>query len=71
MMNCHKNPLIFYNAIADFVLKNLNVNGKIYFEINEDLSKELKMMLLKKNLKNIFIKKDINGKDRIITCSVV
>ncbi len=66
-----KNPLIFYNAITDFVLKNLNVNGKIYFEINEDLSKDLKMMLLKKNLKNIIIKKDINGKDRIIRCSIV
>jgi release factor glutamine methyltransferase len=66
-----ENPLVFYNAIADFALKHLNVNGKIYFEINEELSKDLKMMLLKKNLKNIIIKKDINGKDRIITCSIV
>ncbi len=29
-----ENPLIFYKAIADFALSNLNPNGYLFFEIN-------------------------------------
>lgn len=34
------NPLIFYQAIAQFAEKHLNKNGYIYLEINEYLGKE-------------------------------
>ncbi|OFY87363.1 MAG: protein-(glutamine-N5) methyltransferase, release factor-specific [Bacteroidetes bacterium RIFCSPLOWO2_12_FULL_35_15] len=59
-------PLLFYKAIADFALKNLNPTGKLYFEINENFGFETKQMLEKKGFKNVDLIKDLNGKCRII-----
>lgn len=59
------NPLIFYKAIAEFAVSHLNTNGKLYFEINEALGKEMTDMLEELNFSNIEIIKDIHGKDRI------
>lgn len=59
-------PFIFYNAIADFALHDLSHNGKLYFEINETLGKEVKDILGKKGFKNVELKKDMSGKDRIV-----
>src|SRR6202000_526812 len=33
-------PLIFYKAIADFAIVNLNPDGLLFFEINESLGNE-------------------------------
>ena len=39
-------PLIFYKAIIDFALKGyLSNNGKLYFEINENLDKEVERFI--------------------------
>lgn len=61
-----ENPLIFYNAIADFALSNLNPNGYLFFEINEYLWEETIQLLIDKRFKNIELKKDMQGKDRMI-----
>ena len=45
------NPLLFYIAIADFALLNLNPNGKLYFEINQAYGEEIKRMLEQKGFK--------------------
>jgi release factor glutamine methyltransferase len=58
--------LKFYKAISDFALENLSENGKLYFEINEALGSDVKKLLEKKGLKNVLIKKDMSGKDRIV-----
>jgi release factor glutamine methyltransferase len=58
-------PLIFYRVIADFAKKNLNNNGKLYFEINETMGNDVKKLLEKRGFKNVEIKKDMNKKDRI------
>ncbi|TAL61475.1 MAG: peptide chain release factor N(5)-glutamine methyltransferase [Bacteroidetes bacterium] len=58
------NPLLFYNAIADFALRNLSPNGKLYFEINEALGSDVKKLLEEKEFKNVEVKKDMSGKDR-------
>jgi release factor glutamine methyltransferase len=63
-------PLLFYKAISDFAKNNLNPNGKLYFEINEYLGIETKKMLQQKGFKNIILKKDIFGKDRMIKCEI-
>jgi len=65
-----QNPIIFYTTIADFGLKNLNKNGSLYFEINEHFGKEIKLMLEKKGYKKVNIVKDLNEKDRIISCKL-
>lgn len=60
------NPLLFYDRIADFALQHLNENGKLYFEINQYLGLETCELLQKKGFKNIELKKDIYGNDRMI-----
>nr|WP_068890741.1 peptide chain release factor N(5)-glutamine methyltransferase [Pedobacter panaciterrae] len=64
-------PLIFYEAIADFALSNLKDNGLLCFEINEYLGKETVQMLSDKSFVNIELKKDMQGKDRMILASGV
>jgi release factor glutamine methyltransferase len=61
-----KDPLIFYKAIADFALKNLIPNGLLFFEINENLGKETVEMLESKGFKDIELKQDMSGRDRMI-----
>lgn len=59
-------PLIFYEQITNFASKNLNKNGKLYFEINENFGNDVQLLLQKYNFKNIRILKDINEKARIV-----
>jgi len=59
-------PLIFYEKIIDFGKKHLNPNGKIYFEINEAFGKETQLLFNKDLFKDICLKKDLNGKDRML-----
>ncbi len=59
--------LIFYSKIAALAQKNLSPNGKLYFEINQYLGKEMIALLEKMNFKNIELRKDIYGNDRMIT----
>ncbi|MBN2868577.1 MAG: peptide chain release factor N(5)-glutamine methyltransferase [Flavobacteriaceae bacterium] len=60
------NPLIFYRAITQFATKNLKPNGKLYFEINEYLGKEMIELLEEFSFKNIQLRQDLFGKDRMI-----
>lgn len=61
-----ENPLIFYRAITQFATKNLKPNGELYFEINEYLGKEMMALLKDFGFKNIQLKQDFFGKDRMI-----
>jgi len=63
-----ENPLIFYNKIADLAKKQLSENGMLFFEINQYLGKETVNILVKKGFKNIQLKKDLFGNDRMIKC---
>lgn len=64
-----KKPLLFYEAISNFAVKNLTKNGILYFEINQYLSKETIHLLRKKGFKNIELRKDIFNNDRMIKCT--
>lgn len=59
-------PLIFYKAIADFALKTLNSEGLLFFEINESLGNETVEMLKDKGFKNIELRQDMSGRNRMI-----
>ena len=59
-------PLIFYKAIADFALVNLLPEGLLFFEINESYGEETVNMLKDKAFKNIELRKDMSGRDRMI-----
>ena len=64
------NPLVFYDKIADLAKKHLNKNGVLFFEINQYLGKETIEMLKEKGFKNLEIRKDFVGNDRMIKISV-
>jgi release factor glutamine methyltransferase len=61
-----EDPLLFYKAIADFALINLTPGGLLFLEINESYGQETKYLLSSKGFKNIELKKDMSGKDRMI-----
>lgn len=63
------NPLLFYDKIADLAKNHLTKNGSLYFEINQYLGKETIELLSVKGFKNIELKKDIFGVDRMIKAS--
>jgi len=65
----NEKPLIFYEAIADFAWENLELNGLLFFEINEHLGKKVINMLRYKGFNSIELRKDMQGKDRMICCS--
>lgn len=61
-------PLIFYKAIAEFA-KKASHSITLYFEINETKAPELISLFTSLGLGNIEVRKDINGKDRMLKCS--
>ena len=61
--------LLFYRKIAQLALKNLSPNGLLFFEINQYLGKETVELLENLGFKNIELKKDIYGNDRMIKCT--
>ena len=60
--------LLFYRKIAQLALKNLTPNGLLFFEINQYLGKETVELLKNLGFKNIELKKDMYGNDRMIRC---
>ena len=62
--------LLFYRKIAQLALKNLTPDGLLFFEINQYLGKETVELLQNLGFKNIELKKDMYGNDRMIKCSI-
>ncbi len=64
------NPLVFYKAIAELALRNLKPDGYLFFEINEYLGLQTVAMLKDKGFAEVVLKKDMQGKDRMICCRI-
>jgi release factor glutamine methyltransferase len=64
------NALVFYEAIAKLAKKHLKKSGSLYFEINEAKAEELREMLNNYGFKNIFLRKDFSGRDRMLKCEI-
>ena len=60
------NPIIFYEAIADFALQKLKTDGIMFFEINPLCSASIIEMLHKKGYPQTEIIRDLSGKERFI-----
>jgi release factor glutamine methyltransferase len=63
------NALLFYRKLADFASLHLLPGGSLFVEINESLGKEVENLFISKELKNIELRKDMQGKDRMMKCS--
>ena len=62
--------LLFYRKIAQLALKSLAPNGKLFFEINQYLGNETVELLEQLGFKNIELRKDFVGNDRMICCGL-
>ena len=58
--------LIFYRKIAELAQKNLSPDGQLFFEINQYLGNEMIQLLEKIGFKNIELRKDIYGNNRMM-----
>jgi len=63
-------PLLFYKKLSAFSIKHLNAGGKLFVEINEALGEAVSNLLRSAGFVNIELKKDMQGKDRMIMASV-
>ena len=61
-----EDPLLFYKAIADLAIEKLVKGGLLFFEINESYGNEMLSMLTNKGFKEIELRKDMSGRDRMI-----
>jgi release factor glutamine methyltransferase len=59
------NPLVFYDAISGFSRANLLEGGLVYMEINERLGGPVEELLKSKDFE-VSLKKDLQGKDRMV-----
>jgi release factor glutamine methyltransferase len=59
-------PLFFYAKIAELGLTSLKPNGHLYLEINEQFGSQTLELLSSKGYVNLVLKKDLNGKDRMV-----
>ncbi|RKE95068.1 peptide chain release factor N(5)-glutamine methyltransferase [Ichthyenterobacterium magnum] len=58
--------LVFYRKIAEQSHNLLKPNGQLYFEINQYLANDIKLLLEKQHFKAIELKQDIFGNDRMV-----
>lgn len=62
----NREPLIFYQKIAQIAWQKLNNNGQLFFECNEFNAKEVVLILDQIGFSNIELAKDMEGKDRMV-----
>ncbi len=58
--------LLFYKAIIAFAQKRLHANGRIYLEIHEDFSTAVAGLFQSAGYRNVEVKKDMQGKERMV-----
>ena len=62
----NKDSLHFYRMIAEYASEYLISGGKLYFEINQNAGESCRKMLGEYGFRNIELRKDISGNDRMI-----
>jgi release factor glutamine methyltransferase len=64
-----QDPLVFYEAIAKLALHALTPDGKLYFEINENLHDALVILMKNLGFSQLAFRSDMNGKTRMLLCT--
>lgn len=62
----NEDPLLFYKAIGRLGTKVLKSGGRLYFEINQSFGKETVSVLDEMGYKDVILRKDLYGNDRIV-----
>lgn len=61
-------PLLFYRAIARSAQWLLAPGGRLYFEIYEDFADGVRELLEGMGFADAEVRRDINGKNRMVRC---
>jgi len=59
-------PLVYYSAIIRLAETALTPGGRLYFEINEAMGRQMSILLKSAGYLSVEITRDLNGRDRII-----
>ncbi len=59
-------PLLFYRTLAQYASKTLSDNGYLFFELHENFAIETKTMVEDLGFERVEIRKDLQGKDRML-----
>ncbi len=62
----NNDPLVFYKSITEFAYFNLNTSGKLFLEIHESYGLEIIEMLRCSGFSNIELRRDLQGKHRMV-----
>ncbi len=65
-----EDPLLFYRAIARVGRTRLVPGGRLYLEINRRFGQEVTEMLREEGYKEVVVKKDLFGNDRMVKASI-
>lgn len=63
-------PLLFYKKLGDFAKSHLKPGGSLFVEINESLGNEVAGLFKSKGFKSVELRKDMQGKDRMIKAAI-
>ncbi len=63
----NNDPLQFYKAIVKFSEFRLRRGGTLWFETHMDYANDVAIFLRENDYENVFVLKDFQGKDRIVT----
>ncbi|WP_108805326.1 peptide chain release factor N(5)-glutamine methyltransferase [Aquimarina sp. Aq107] len=66
-----ENPLIFYKKITELAKNSLIAGGLLYFEINQYLGEETKIMIQEQGFQVVNLCKDLYGNDRMIQAGLI
>ncbi len=58
--------LVFYRALGRFARQRLEADGALYAEIHEELGAGVREVLLQEGAREVVVRKDLQGKDRMI-----
>ena len=65
-----EDALLFYKKLSIFALKRLKPGGSLFVEINESLGEQVVNLFQAAGFANIELRKDMQGKDRMVMASV-
>jgi release factor glutamine methyltransferase len=61
-----EDALIFYRALGRFARQRLAAGGALYAEIHEELGAAVREVLLQEGARDVTLRKDLQGKDRMV-----
>ncbi len=59
-------PLVFYRALGEFAVERMGPGAVLFAEIHENLGKEVRVLLLELGAVEVILRKDLQGKDRML-----